>query len=100
MTVIGRDCYSEDMAGDHRYRPSACPRCGAKTVDEAGTMCRPSPMSDTGDYWCPGDEPHNPFGIRWDTKGRACQLTNESAKREARMLKEWCEGQAQEMLSP
>lgn len=90
MTVIGRDLYSEDMVPGRRYRPSACPRCKAQTLDEAAANCRPVGLP-SGDYECPGDTGClNPFGIKWDLSGRACELTRESAAEEGRLLDEWC----------
>lgn len=36
------------------YEPLPCPRCGARTADEAGELCRPS-FDETGEASCPGD---------------------------------------------
>lgn len=96
MTVIGSHLYSEDMIASRRYRPSACPRCKAQTLDEAAALCRPSGLP-SGDYECPGDTGFlNPFGIKWDLSGRACELTRASAAIEARELDEWCKREAEQ----
>lgn len=34
---------------------AACPRCGARTEDEASTLCKPD-TGPWGDYDCPGDQ--------------------------------------------
>lgn len=90
MTVVGRDKYSEDMDVRRRYRYSACPRCKAETEEQAGDVCYPV-QTPSGEYECPGDTGClNPFGVKWTTDGRACELVNSDAKKEAKELDEWC----------
>lgn len=94
MTVIGRDRYSEEMDTRRRYRLAECPRCKAKTIDEAEVACRQT-QDPSGEYSCPGSsEGFDPFSVKWDATGRACVLVNRDARREARELSEWCEAQA------
>jgi hypothetical protein len=52
------------------WAPTACPKCGARTVDEAETRCRPT-SDETGEYYCPG-------GDREDEQGRILLPTPES----------------------
>lgn len=85
MTVIGKHLYSDEMDQRRRYRLAHCPRCGSRTEDEAGRKCRPE-QGYHGEYTCPGVEEADPFGVKWDASGRACVLTNESARKEAREL--------------
>jgi len=85
MTVIGRHLYSEEMSIDRRYRPSTCDGCGAASLDEAGSLCKPQQLP-SGEYACAGDETYNPFAVKWTIEGRACVLTNKSAKAEARFF--------------
>jgi hypothetical protein len=90
MTVIGKDQYSENMLNNRRYKASKCHQCGARTLDEAEKLCRPTQGID-GDYHCAGDESClNPFGIHWDNNGRACELVASDARAEAKALDDWC----------
>lgn len=88
MTVIGKHLYTDEMDERRRYRLAHCPRCGARTEDEAGRKCRPE-QDLTGEYTCPGVEEGDPFGVKWDASGRACILTNESSRKVARALDAW-----------
>lgn len=93
MTIIGRDRYGDDMIEEYRYRPSACPRCAAKTLAEAETRCQPW-QTPSGDYECPGETGClNPFGIKWDAHGNACELTRRCAAAEGRKLDAWVRDQ-------
>ena len=100
MTVIGRDRYSENMLPNRRYRPSECPQCGARTVNEAEGLCQPT-QDITGEYSCAGDECSlNPFGVHWDTTGRACELVAADARAEAKALDDWCMAEMEKMDTP
>lgn len=95
MTVVGRDKYGEDMLPCYRYRYSACPRCKATTEDDAGSICQPV-QTPSGEYECPGDTGClNPFGIKWTSDGRACELVNSDAIMEAKAIDEWVRKQIQ-----
>ncbi|KPF47097.1 hypothetical protein [Rhizobium sp. AAP43] len=91
MTVIGRDRYSENMLEKRRYKASKCPQCKARTLDEAEKLCSATQGID-GDYHCAGDDESslNPFGVKWDTSGRACELVAADARAEAKALDDWC----------
>lgn len=52
------------------WKPALCPQCGARTEDEAETLCLPT-SDETGEYSCPGGE-------RSDAQGRLLQPTPES----------------------
>ncbi len=98
MTVIGRDRYSDNMLKNRRYKASKCPQCKARTLDEAEKLCRPT-QDVTGEYSCAGDEESclNPFGIHWDTTGRACELVAADARAEAKALDDWCDAEMAKM---
>lgn len=96
MTVVPKHQYSDEMQADRRYRFSSCPGCKAKTLEEASGKCQPQQGYDGG-YHCPGDESHNPFAIKFDACGRACVLTNKSAKAEAKSIYDWVTAEIAEM---
>lgn len=97
MTVIGKDRYSENMLQNRRYKASKCPQCKAKTHEEAEKLCSAT-QDITGEYSCAGDECSlNPFGVHWDTTGRACELVAADARAEAKALDDWCMAEMDKM---
>lgn len=60
------------------YEPAPCPRCGARTVNEASNRCQPM-RDETGEGTCPAEHE--------DEAGKLLQPTAESIK----ALDRWCE---------
>ncbi len=98
MTVIGKDHYSDNMLKNRRYKASKCPQCKARTLDEAEKLCSATQGID-GDYHCAGDDESslNPFGVKWDTSDRACELVAADARAEAKALDDWCMAEVAKM---
>ena len=67
------------LFSDAQLERVPCHRCGAHTLSEAETLCRPT-SDQSGEYSCPGSEDdadeegylRQPTAAAWDELGRWC----------------------------